>query len=71
VSKRTSPIHSLSPFHACANCGVAEAADTAALKPCLRCKAVVYNGKEYQAQHWKKGGHFTPQRWHLCHMELY
>ena len=42
----------------CANCGVAEAASGGALKPCSRCKAVVYCGKECQAQHWKNaGGH--------------
>jgi TPR repeat protein len=40
----------------CANCGVAEVAG-GALKPCSRCKAVVYCGKECQAQHWKVGGH--------------
>ena len=43
---------------ACANCGVAEAVGGGALKPCSRCKAVVYCGKECQMQHWKKaGGH--------------
>ena len=41
----------------CANCGVAEAAGGGALKPCSRCKAVVYCGKECQAKHWKEGGH--------------
>ena len=42
----------------CANCGVAEAVGGGALKPCSRCKAVVYCGKECQLQHWKKaGGH--------------
>ena len=42
----------------CANCGVAETAGKVALKPCSRCKAVVYCGKECQLQHWKKaGGH--------------
>ena len=42
----------------CANCGIAETAGGASLKPCSRCKAVVYCGKECQAQHWKKaGGH--------------
>ena len=42
----------------CANCGVAETAGKVALKPCSRCKAVVYCGKECQMQHWKKaGGH--------------
>jgi TPR repeat protein len=40
----------------CANCGVAGVAG-GALKPCSRCKAVVYCGKECQAQHWKVGGH--------------
>jgi TPR repeat protein len=41
----------------CANCGFAEAAGGGALKPCSRCKAVVYCGKACQAQHWKVGGH--------------
>jgi hypothetical protein len=41
----------------CANCGVAEAAGSGALKPCSRCKAAVYCGKACQAQHWKAGGH--------------
>jgi TPR repeat protein len=40
----------------CANCGVAEAAGGEDLKPCSRCKAVVYCGKECQMQHWKAGG---------------
>jgi TPR repeat protein len=47
-----------SSSHTCANCGVAEAAGrSVALKPCSRCKAVVYCGKECQMQHWKAGGH--------------
>jgi TPR repeat protein len=41
----------------CAACGLAEAASGGALKPCSRCKAVVYCGKECQAQHWNGGGH--------------
>ena len=43
----------------CANCGVAETAGSSSvtLKPCSRCKAVVYCGKACQAQHWKAGGH--------------
>ena len=41
----------------CANCGVAEMAGSAALKPCSRCKAVVYCGKACQEKHWKAGGH--------------
>jgi hypothetical protein len=40
----------------CANCGVAEAGSIT-LKPCSRCKAVVYCGIVCQAQHWKAGGH--------------
>ena len=44
--------------HTCANCGAAETAGgSVALKPCSRCKAVVYCGKECQAAHWKGGGH--------------
>ena len=47
-----------SPKLTCANCGVAEAVGGFAFKPCSRCKAVVYCGKDCQAQHWKKpGGH--------------
>jgi TPR repeat protein len=46
-----------SSSNTCANCGVAEAAGGGALKPCSRCKAVVYCGRECQAQHWKAGGH--------------
>ena len=47
-----------SPKLTCANCGVAEAVGGVALKPCSRCKVVVYCGKDCQAQHWKKpGGH--------------
>jgi len=42
----------------CANCGVAETAGSSVtLKPCSRCKAVVYCGKACQAAHWKAGGH--------------
>jgi hypothetical protein len=55
VAERTSPV--TLPPQACANCGVGETAGRAALKPCSRCKAVVYCGKECQAQHWKAGGH--------------
>ena len=32
-------------------------AGSSALKPCSRCKGVVYCGKACQAQHWKSGGH--------------
>ena len=42
----------------CANCGVAETAGSSVtLKPCPRCKALVYCGKACQAAHWKAGGH--------------
>ena len=42
----------------CANCGALQDPDGAALKPCARCKAVVYCGKECQKKHWKApGGH--------------
>jgi len=42
----------------CANCGVAETAGgSVALKPCSRCKTVVYCGRDCQKQHWKSGGH--------------
>ena len=42
----------------CAHCGSAETAGgSVALKPCSRCKAVVYCGRECQAAHWKAGGH--------------
>ena len=42
----------------CANCGALQGPDGAALKPCARCKAVVYCGKECQKKHWKApGGH--------------
>jgi TPR repeat protein len=43
--------------HTCANCGVKETAGSVALKPCSRCKAVVYCGKACQEKHWKAGGH--------------
>jgi TPR repeat protein len=44
--------------HTCANCGVKETAGSAVvLKPCSRCKAVVYCGKACQEKHWKAGGH--------------
>jgi len=47
-----------SPSRTCANCGVAETeGSSVALKPCPRCKAVVYCGKGCQAHHWKAGGH--------------
>jgi len=43
---------------ACAQCGAAETAGgNVALKPCSRCKAAVYCGRECQAAHWKAGGH--------------
>ena len=42
----------------CANCGALQGPDVAALKPCARCKVVVYCGKECQKKHWKApGGH--------------
>ena len=42
----------------CANCGALEAPGGAALKPCARCKSVVYCGRECQIEHWKApGGH--------------
>ena len=50
----SSPLYS---SNTCANCGVAEAAGSVALKPCSRCKAVVYCGRDCQKQHWKAGGH--------------
>jgi hypothetical protein len=34
----------------CAHCGVAETAGSVSLKPCSRCKAVVYCSKACQAQ---------------------
>ena len=60
--RQAAPNSQLSTSNTCANCGVAEAAGGGALKPCSRCKAVVYCGKECQMQHWKKadskaGGH--------------
>ena len=50
------PSQSSSSSRACANCGVSETGSVA-LKPCSRCKAVVYCGKDCQARHWKAGGH--------------
>ena len=47
----------ISSSRTCVNCGAAEMTDSVALKPCSRCKAVVYCGKACQAQHWKLGGH--------------
>ena len=42
----------------CANCAISETAGSSvSLKPCSRCKAVVYCGRECQAAHWKAGGH--------------
>ena len=42
----------------CANCGALQSPDGAALKPCARCEAVVYCGRECQKKHWKApGGH--------------
>jgi TPR repeat protein len=46
-----------SPRPSCANCGAMKTADGSPLKPCTRCKAVVYCGVPCQTQHWKKGGH--------------
>ena len=41
-----------SSSHTCAQCGAAETAGgSVALKPCSRCKAVVYCGKACQAAH--------------------
>jgi hypothetical protein len=42
-----------SSSRACANCGITETAGSVALKPCSRCKAVVYCGKACQVQHWR------------------
>ena len=48
----------ISTTRVCSNCGIAEGSGGIALKPCSRCKAVVYCGRACQAQHWKKpGGH--------------
>jgi len=47
---------SILPPRVCANCGVMEKAGGIVLKPCGRCKVVVYCGKECQTQHWKTGG---------------
>jgi TPR repeat protein len=55
--RQAAPGSQLTPSNTCANCGVAEAEGGGALKPCSRCKAVVYCGKACQAQHWKAGGH--------------
>ena len=47
-----------SSSHTCAQCGAAETAGgSVALKPCSRCKAVVYCSRECHATHWKAGGH--------------
>ncbi len=55
---QAAPASQPSSSHTCANCCVAEAVGGGALKPCSRCKAVVYCGTECQMQHWKKaGGH--------------
>jgi hypothetical protein len=51
------PANPLPSLQACANCGASKTAGSVALKPCSRCKAVVYCGKACQAQHWKTGGH--------------
>ena len=37
----------------CANCGALEAPGGAALKPCAKCKSVVYCGRECQKEHWR------------------
>ena len=51
-------IPAASSSRTCAHCGAAETTNgSVALKPCSRCKAVVYCGKECQAAHWKAGGH--------------
>ena len=39
----------------CASCGAESGPGAAALKPCSRCKAVSYCGKECQRAHWKAG----------------
>ena len=56
--RQAAPASQPSSSQTCANCGVAETMGGGALKPCSRCKAVVYCGKECQMQHWKKAsGH--------------
>jgi len=53
-----SPVVPIPCTSKCANCGNAgTAGSSVALKPCSRCKAVVYCGKACQAQHWKTGRH--------------
>ena len=39
-------------FSKCANCGALSGPEGNALKPCGRCKAVAYCGKECQRAHW-------------------
>jgi len=46
----------LSSKKCCANCGATKMADGCPLKPCTRCKTVVYCGVACQTKHWKEGG---------------
>ena len=56
-TKRKEKEKKSSSLRTCAHCGVAEAAGSVALKPCSRCKAEFYCGKDCQTHGWKTGGH--------------
>jgi len=44
-----------SAARACAHCGKERGQPGVALKPCARCKAAVYCGKDCQLAHWRAG----------------
>ena len=54
-SPKSPPVKPVASSPHCASCGAESGLGGSALKPCSRCKAVSYCGKECQRAHWKAG----------------
>ena len=55
ASPESPPVKPAASSPLCASCSAESGPGGAALKPCSRCKAVSYCGKECQRAHWKAG----------------